>query len=418
MSRVLALVVGIGKHWLRSREAVFFSLVFPIVLLLIFSAVFASGGATEFTVVVQNNDLEDGNATELSATFIDSLESSDVLNVKRLDAGRDVDEWAEDADLDGATRVLVIHDGFAERAERSGAAARTNVTRRTLTEVWPRLQESTRSDLESVLGSGAGSGSAGGGSGGADAATLTFHTPPDDNSAGAVHGILQQHVAAFNDRVVGVEQEPARIESGTVGDEDLGAVDYFLPALLAAVILINAVITLPQMVSRFGDDGTLKRLVATPLRKWEWLAAHFVVQIGLTLVVVAAMILVARLAFGVTVLPGPLSIVLLLVGTVAFSALGLTIAGWVTDPDAASTLGNLIAFPVLFLSGAFWEIELMPGFLQTVGTALPLYHFHQGLRQLMVVGSMEGVPLAFGVLGTLLVAFTALAVRVTRWRDF
>jgi len=410
--RVFAVLGGVSRHWLRSREAVFFSLVFPVVLLLIFSSVFAGGGAAEFTVYVQNNDVDDGQPTELSATLVESLEASDVIDVRRIEAGRDVEEWAAAADTEGSTRILVIHDGFADRASAMGQRARTNVTRRTVAGLGPALNDSSRAAIDAALTAQQG------GSGGSQPARLTFLTAPDDSSAAAVRGILQQYVASFNDRVTGVTDSPATVESGSVGDERLRAVDYFLPALVAAVIMINTVITLPTMVSRFGDDGTLKRLAATPLRRWEWLAAHLIVQLALSLVVTALMLLVGRLVFDVTVLPGPIAILLLLVGTLGFASLGLTIGGILSDPDAASTVGNVIAFPVLFLSGTFWQLELMPQFLQTVGTALPLYHLHHGLRQLMVVGTTEGVPLAFAMLGGLAVVFLATAIRTTRWRDF
>lgn len=78
------------------------------------------------------------------------------------------------------------------------------------------------------------------------------------------------------------------------------------------------------------------------------------------------MVGVARLASGVTVVPGLLSMALILLGTIAFSAIGLTLGGVVNDQDGATSLGNAIAFPILFLSGVFWEIELMPAYLQTV----------------------------------------------------
>jgi ABC-2 type transport system permease protein len=233
-----------------------------------------------------------------------------------------------------------------------------------------------------------------------------------------VRGILESHVARFNERSVGVDQPPASITTGTVSVRRLDAVDYFLPAFIATIVVTNGVISVTSAVASLKAEGTLKRLVATPLRKWEWIVANVIQQSVLALLLVAVMVLVARFAFGVTALPGPVSIALVLVGAVAFSALGITLGSFVRDPDAATSLGNAIAFPLMFLSGVFWEIELMPEYLQTVAKLMPLYHFHQGLRRAMILGTTDGVAIPFAVLGVGAVVFVGLAVRVSEWRDF
>jgi ABC-2 type transport system permease protein len=309
--------------------------------------------------------------------------------------------------------VIVIEEGFADRVRAGSRRAQIGVTTATLDSLGPTIDDSTRQSVDRALQNGS---SDDGGT--SPPANLTLLTAPDDGSAPAVRGILQSHVGAFNDRAIGVEQSPATVSTGTIGDESLGAVDYFLPALIAAVVLINGVITLTGTVARYNAEGTLKRFVATPLRRWEWLGAHLLLQASLAVVITGLMVGVARLAFGVTVVPGLLSMALILVGTVAFSALGLTLGGIVSDQDAATSLGNAIAFPVLFLAGVFWNVELMPEYLQTVARLLPLYHFHRALRQLMVVGSTEGVLLGFASLGALAVVFLGTAIRVTRWREF
>lgn len=413
MRRIAAIVGALGKNWLRSREAVFFSLIFPVVLLLIFSAVFAGGGSAEFTVYVQNNDLEDGEPTALSAEFVASLEESDTLDVRHIDADRDLEDWVESEEAGDSPRVLVVHEGFADDVRAGTRRAQFDVTTATIGALGPALNDSTRRSLAAALEEVSTSGSSG-----TAPATLTLLTAPDDSASGAIRGIVDSHVAAFNEQAVGVEQSPTEVTTGDIGDEDLGAVDYFLPALIGAVLLINGVITLTGTVARYGDEGTLKRLVATPLRRREWLIAHLVLQALLAVVITALMVGVAHLVFGVTVVPGVLSMALILLGAVGFSAIGLTLGGIVSDQDAATSLGNAIAFPVLFLSGVFWEIDLMPEYLQAVAEVLPLYHFHRGLRQLMVVGSTDGVLLAFASMGLLTVVFLGAAIRVTRWQDF
>lgn len=412
MRRIGTLVVVLFKNWLRSREAVFFSIAFPIILLVIFSLVFA-GGSAHFTIYVQNEDVgPDGGATNLSATFVESLEENDVFTVKRIDPDRNLSTWARENRSSGTKRVVVIPDGFAEQVRKGSAEARKAVIVDTINRTDADVNDSTRDSIRQGLG-GQGPNS----TNSSVPAEIRFLTPSDDETGPAVRGILESHVATFNERSLGVEQPPAAITTGTVNSRGLEAVDYYLPAFIATIVVINGVISVTSEVAGFAADGTLKRLVATPLRKRDWILANVIQQSVLALVLAGVMVLVAHVGFGVTVIPGPLSIALILLGAVAFSALGITLGSFIDDADAATSLGNAIAFPMMFLSGVFWEISLMPEYLRTVAKLMPLYHFHRGLRRLMILETTDGVVLPFAILGVGAALFLVLAVRVSNWRD-
>jgi len=412
MRRIGTLVVVLFKNWLRSREAVFFSLAFPIILLVIFSLVFA-GGSAHFTIYVQNEDVgPDGQPTDLSATFVESLEENDVFTVKRIDPDRNLSTWARESRSSGTKRVVVIPDGFAEQVRKGSAEARKAVILDTINKTDADVNDSTRDSIRQGLGrTGANETNS------TMTAEITFLTPSDDETGPAVRGILESHVATFNERALGVDQPVAAITTGTTNGRGLEAVDYYLPAFIATIVLINGVISVTSEVAGFKSDGTLKRLVATPLRKRDWILANVIQQSVLALVLASVMVLVAHVGFGVTVIPGPLSIALILLGAVAFSALGITLGSFIDDADAATSLGNAIAFPMMFLSGVFWEISLMPEYLRTVAKLMPLYHFHRGLRRLMILETTDGVVLPFAILGVGAALFLVLAVRVSNWRD-
>ena len=80
-------------------------------------------------------------------------------------------------------------------------------------------------------------------------------------------------------------------------------------------------------------------------------------------------------------------------------------------------VGNLITFPMMFLSGTFFPVSQMPAYLQNVAHALPLFYVIDGLNQVMVYNNIG--PMLVDVL-VMLVASTivfALAVSVFKWRD-
>jgi len=410
--RVVHLTVALLRDWFRNREAVFFALLFPVILLVVFSLVFA-GGPTEFEVAVQNNDVDaNGEPTELSAALVAALEEADPIVVERVEHDRTLDEVADIEAETGHQRVVVIPEGFDERVRNSSTRVRMAVIRDTMARA--NLSEDRRANLSETL--------AGPATGGAEAdrgtVTVRLLTVPGDEGAGAVESILDSVVATFNDRAIGVEEPAVTVAAEERGRPGLGATDYFLPAFIVAMILINGVMTVPSTVAAFERDGTLKRLAATPLRRHEWVLANVIQQSVLALGITAVMVVVARVGFGVTAVPGPLALALVVLGASAFAALGMVVGGLIGDPGSAISLGGAIAFPLMFVSGIFWELDLMPPTLQAVAEFSPVTHFHRSLRELMVLDSTSGVGATFVLLGALAAAFLAGAVRLTSWREF
>jgi len=414
MRRLTSLTTTLLRDWLRNREAVFFAVGFPLILLLVFSTVFA-GGAAEFDLAVQNNDIdENGEPTELSAAFIDALERAEPLDVERIDATENLPETTNIEDATGHQRVLIIPDGFDDRVRTQSGRVRMAVIRDTVARTGGNMTDEQQTALTQLQANT----TAPGESQGSGAVEVLFLTTPDDDAARAVESILDSVVGTFNERSISVEEPAATVHTEQRGAAGLDAVDYFLPAFIVAMILINGVMTVPSAVATFKRDGTLKRLAATPLRKHEWIFANVIQQSVLAVGTTGVMLAVAWIVFGVRVIPGPLAIALIVLGAVAFTALGMIVGGVIRDPGSAISLGGAIALPLMFISGIFWEVDLMPPTLQRVAEFSPVTHYHRSLRQLLILDSTAGVASTFGVLATLAVIFLAGALFVTRWQEF
>jgi ABC-2 type transport system permease protein len=88
-----------------------------------------------------------------------------------------------------------------------------------------------------------------------------------------------------------------------------------------------------------------------------------------------------------------------------------------SSPESAAVVGNLITFPMMFLSGTFFPVSSMPTYLQTLAHFLPLYYVIDGLYNVMIYGNLGPALFDLGVLlVTSLVIFT-LAVRFFKWRE-
>ena len=109
------------------------------------------------------------------------------------------------------------------------------------------------------------------------------------------------------------------------------------------------------------------------------------VLIALTQAVI--IVAVGTLLFGVEV-TGSLLVVagFVVLGAMAFLALGYVIASFAKTEDAANGMTSMIQFPMMFLSGAFFRIDDMPQFLQVVARLIPLTYLADALRQVMVGG--------------------------------
>jgi ABC-2 type transport system permease protein len=113
-----------------------------------------------------------------------------------------------------------------------------------------------------------------------------------------------------------------------------------------------------------------------------------------------------------------MAIPLIIVGTLSFLSLGLLAGSFSKTPEAATAIANLIVLPMAFLSGAFFPIEGAPPWLQTISRFLPLRHLVDGMQAVMVRGQGPGDVLPqVGILLGFGVVVSAIAVSLFRWED-
>lgn len=102
----------------------------------------------------------------------------------------------------------------------------------------------------------------------------------------------------------------------------------------------------------------------------------------------AIVLLLAFLLFGVTVHGNLLLIVLLLLlGIFSFVGLGILVSAIATEQETATQLLFMFQFPMLFLSGVFFPIQMMPEFMQKIAQVIPLTYAITALRKVMVLGA-------------------------------
>jgi ABC-2 type transport system permease protein len=166
------------------------------------------------------------------------------------------------------------------------------------------------------------------------------------------------------------------------------------------------------------SNRQLKRLVATPMRKRDFLLAQVLARIAFLIIEVPLLVGFAWLVFGVRVEGSLLALaVLVLAATISFSGLGLLTAARPRTVEGVSGIINLIIMPMLVLSGVFFSASRFPDSVQPFIRVLPLTAANDALRAVINDGlPLTALPVELAVLAGWGALGFALALRWFRWQ--
>lgn len=195
-------------------------------------------------------------------------------------------------------------------------------------------------------------------------------------------------------------------------------IDFLVPGLLGMNLMGSAIWGMGFSIVESRQKKLLKRLVASPMPRWQYLASYLLSRLSMLVIEVVGFLGFAKLVFGVPFRGSFWQLGLLCVLTsMAFSALGLLVASRAKTMETASGLMNLVMLPMWILSGVFFSAARFPAVVQPVVRVLPLTAAIDALRGNMLQGMNLGqltTPMAI-LLTWLLMSF-AIALRIFRWR--
>jgi ABC-2 type transport system permease protein len=162
----------------------------------------------------------------------------------------------------------------------------------------------------------------------------------------------------------------------------------------------------------------LKRLAATPMRRWHFLLSFMLSRLIFLVLEVAAILIFAYYVFDVRLHGSWLNLTLVaLIGSLAFSGIGLLVGARTKTVEGASGLMNLVMLPMWLLSGSFFSAARFPDFLQPFIKALPLTVLNDALRGVINDGAgLAAVGLGLGILSLWGVVSFIIALRIFRWQ--
>lgn len=211
--------------------------------------------------------------------------------------------------------------------------------------------------------------------------------------------------------------DPVANQSEEMNERGGRYIDFLVPGLLGMGLMGGGLWGLGFVTVDMRIRKLLKRFLATPMRKTDFLAGLMVSRLLFMVPEVLVLLVFARVAFKVTIAGSVWAVVfLILVGAFSFAGLGLLIACRAKTMEAVSGLMNLVMLPMWLFSGIFFSSERFPEFLQPFIQALPLTVLINALRAVM----LEGASLASQWVEVLTLALWggvsfALALRLFRW---
>ncbi|MBS0198667.1 MAG: ABC transporter permease [Planctomycetes bacterium] len=349
----------------RQRSAMFFTIAFPVILVLVFGAIFTKTEQMNFDLPVQ--DLDQSSA---SARLVEGLRAGGVFNTTAVPPDTDAVAYARDKHL---TLLLIIPRAFGEAQSRRLDGRDTGA-----------------------------------------ASVLTYVYDPSSTSVATKIQYLASTVDAVNHRMTG-SRPFITLAERSILTKSYRFVEFFVPGIIAMAVMTSSLSGALNANAELRQKGILRKLATTPITRADWLLSNVLYQMILAAASTTCILLVAYAVFDVRPRCNmwlPLHIVL---AVFVFVGIGMLLTPIAREAESASAAANALLFPMMFLSGTFFPVEMMPGFLRHVARGLPLFYVNEGLRASMVFGDDATSLRCAAVTGVVAVVVFIAGAVVTRW---
>ncbi len=346
------------KIFLRDRQAIFFSLFFPIIFMTVFSFV-GNQSQDPISVGVVNNAPD-----SLSQDFVNMLIENPLFTVIEGEES----ELRESLIEGETTMVLVLPEAFRETD--------TGVEIRLLV----------------------------------DAAQI--------QQLGLIMPVLEQTLLTMERQLRDTEPlfslviEDVRARSQRY-------LDFLIPGLLAFTLMQVSIAGSGFNIVEYRRKGILKRLFVTPLQPKDFIIGIVMSRITLCVIQISVLLGIAVFFLDVTILGSYLSLYsVIIMGAIIFLCLGFLLGSIAKTQQSIQAVGNLVIFPQIFLSGIFYPIESLPTLIQPVASILPLSFVANALREIANngVNLLQIAPDMIGILVWIIVSYVA-ATRYFVWKE-
>ncbi|MDO5343345.1 MAG: ABC transporter permease [Candidatus Saccharibacteria bacterium] len=359
--------VNVGlRRLFRDKMALFFTFLFPLIFLFVFGSIFNNQSMSFNVAIINHSD------TEFAKKFVEGASKDDkgILKVKTV---KDLDDAKEKMKRSEINGIIELPKEFGQ-ITGEGEAARPTGTIRVL------------------------------------------HSKGQDQSATALTAVMEKIAGTIN-KHLGQPEPPIAVTAEAVGDAALKQFDYTFTGLLAFSLMSMGVFGLANQMPAEKQKGNYRRMRAAPFTSGQLIIATSIVYTIISLMSAALMVIVGMLVFKFTMRGDWLLFVpFLTLAALMMVGLGLMIGAWAKNENQSAPLSNLISFPMMFLSGAFFPAFLFPEWLKAISQFIPMTPVVDGMRLITTENAslMEVLP-QFGFIIACIVIVYLLAIKLFRW---
>jgi ABC-2 type transport system permease protein len=211
--------------------------------------------------------------------------------------------------------------------------------------------------------------------------------------------------------------EGNRFERQTVDGAEIRYVDWFLPGILGMNMMFACLFGVGFVIVRYRKNGFLKRLKATPLGAFQFLFAQLVSRLLLIMVITTIVYTGCNLFIEFNMLGSYWTLLLVAtLGATSMISIGLLVAARTASEELAGGMLNLVVWPMMLLSGAWFSLEGAQLWVQKLALIFPLTHMISAARAIMNEGAtLAQVMPHVWMLGLTSVIFIAIGAYVFKW---
>jgi ABC-2 type transport system permease protein len=221
---------------------------------------------------------------------------------------------------------------------------------------------------------------------------INFINDPANASANAtIEGFLSQYLTNVNYQIQKAKAIYS-VKSETSTNNNLNYFDFVLMGLIGLALMNSAVQGIAIAMAKYRQDKILKRITTAPLASWKFVFAEVLSRLVLNLFQVSFILIIGVYGFHAHIIGNIFLLFLFaLLGGLLFQTIGFTVASVSKTEDAAQGMSVAITIPMMFLAGVFFPIDSLPSWLFKIVQYLPLSPLLRMIRQ---IGNQNISPLS------------------------
>lgn len=350
------------RRYFRDRVAIFFTVIFPLIFLLIFGSLTKSGGVTFHIGLI------DQSSTGFARMLSSNIKTGKTFKVD--DSIKTLNQAREKMSRGSIDATLVIPPDFG-----------------------------------TVKTGGIPSGQA-----------VIYYDENNYQAAQTIKSVLDGEFEHFNAHIVKI-QTPFTVRSESTNDKGLSKLDYTVSGLIGFSILGLGIFGPVNYFPQMKKQGILRRLHITPLRPWEFFVSSVISNAVIGLISIAIMLVVASTLFHFKMTGNYFELaVVIFLGILEIFGIGLAIGGWAKNENQAAPIANLVSFPMMFLSGTFFPRFAMAPWLQSLSAYFPLTPVIDSIRMIATEGKhLTDIGAQLGLMVVWTGIIYLIAFKAFRW---